>query len=660
MANASLTQTYRMVAPFESLPSLVTHEICEYLDVDARYLSAFSLASTRCAAAAKTFRLKCIHLRLSRKSKLLKDLKRLDETLGSSSQGYKLVRQLKLTGELLGVQHEDREEEAELPQPVYTPNTSSYDFCMLPLASDETLPRFYPFEFVKIRHQALSTKQRKQQMEDAWHPLFDFILKLSLTDLVYACSHQIPPCILRALHEHSPETRLHMHTFSLRSLYQHRDKPRDIDPDEYLLVTSPCLYSIFSKFHKLDEYGRYGYNLQALKSMLGGLAPRLKLLSVSEFPHGATPRTYSGFPDTRSPPPWRGFHGEGFDALPSSKGHLQTLVCGFSDVQPWLSHIHAEELTTLAVHRGISIEQVQALTEVAQNLGLTGLSSLRLRLDHTFQEYRARGNMDLAASTLVRALPPLKSLDLESTLAQHTLHAVADRHGEFLTKLRLKPSVIRYWDENERPHFSHDDIEKLAATCLNLEQLEIVVRRTQGDTNEVAIYHALAKFPQLKSVILVVCTVYDIRQPKMGEDMAKLPSSLFRKVLVNVAIDSNLARDIFRIVCGESSSIEYLQLRASRGRSLKGWRDGAAHNVLVGVGRSWHCRRERMGGEVMLQVFDEDSSIYLKNDFRVDYHESNRDNTGDRPDLRAVWVDLWPGQAGDRRSQWSSFPLVRE
>ncbi|KAH6980756.1 hypothetical protein BKA56DRAFT_685672 [Ilyonectria sp. MPI-CAGE-AT-0026] len=665
-----------MVSPFESLPSLVTYEICKYLDVDARDLSALSLTSTRCATAAETFRLKCIHLRLSRKSKLLKDLKRLHETLGSSSQGYSLVRQLKLTGELLGGQSEDGDEAVECPRPTDTTKTSSYDFCMLPTTlSGEALRRFNPLQGAGNRLQPQSAEEMKQTMEEAWQPLSDLILKLSLTDLVYACSHQIPPCILRTLHAHSLETRLHMHTFSLRS-YQHRDRPRDIDPDEYLLVTSPCLYSVFAKVHMWDECGRYGYDLQALKSMLGGLAPRLKLLSIWEFcPMAATPRTYSGLPDSFPPPPWRGFHGEGFNALPSSKAHLQTLVCDFSDFQTWFTHIHAEGLTTLAVHRGISlhgqggsilsfisgisIQQVQALIETAQNMGLTSLRSLRLRLDRTPDERRAGRSMDLAVSTLIRLLPPLQSLDLEgTTLAQHTLHAVADHHGQSLTKLRLAP----YDDWNdERSHFRHNDIEKLAATCLNLEQLDIVIRRTQGDADEVAIYHALAKFPRLKSVVLDLCTFYDIREPEVDEDVKKLPPSVFRKLLINVAIDSNLAQNIFHIVCSESSSVESLQLMNSGGGNLRAWCDDAAQDVLIAVGRAWDCRRERMGGEVTIESLYQVSSMFLmflRNDFRVDYNEREPDNIGNRLDLRAVWLDLWPGPAGDRTSQWSSFPLV--
>ncbi|KAH8721707.1 hypothetical protein BGZ61DRAFT_447379 [Ilyonectria robusta] len=650
-----------MASPFESLPSLVTHGICEYLDVDACYLSAFSLTSKRCAAAAETFRLKCIHLRLSRKSKLLKDLKRLDETLSSTSQGYSLVRQLKLTGELLGSQSEDGEEAVEFPQRIETPKTNSYDFCMLPTLSRETLSRFVPLQGHGNRIQTESDEQMKEIMEDAWLPLSDLILKLSLTDLVYACSHQIPPCILRTLHGHSLETRLHMHTFSLRSLYQHRDRPHDIDPDEYLLATSPCLYSVFAKFHMVGESGRYGYNLQALKAMLGGLAPTLKLLSMWTFsPIPFPPRTYSGRRDSSSPPPWRGFHGEGFEALPSSKGHLHTLVCDFSDVQTWFTHIYAEGLASLTVSRGISIQQVQALIETAQSPGLTGLRSLRLRLNITSEEHRAGRSMDLAASTLIRLLPPLESLDLEGiTLAQHTLHAVADHHGQSLTKLRLTSSDGWYWNEDERGHFRHNDIERLAATCLNLKQLEIVTRRTQGDDDEVAIYHALAKFPRLKRVVLVVCTDHDIREPEADGDVEKLPPSVFRKVLVNVAIDANLARNIFHIVCSESSSIESLRLINSGGGKLRAWRDAAAQDVLTGVGRSWDCRRERMGGEVMIGSFEVGSkSLYLKNDFQVDYNDRDPENIGNRLDLRAVWLDLWPGPAGDRTSQWSSFPLV--
>ncbi len=38
-----------------------------------------------------------------------------------------------------------------------------------------------------------------------------------LKDLVYACTHQVPACLLATLRQHHPRSRLHVHTFSLRN-----------------------------------------------------------------------------------------------------------------------------------------------------------------------------------------------------------------------------------------------------------------------------------------------------------------------------------------------------------------------------------------------------------------------------------------------------------
>ncbi|KAK3896562.1 hypothetical protein C8A05DRAFT_39898, partial [Staphylotrichum tortipilum] len=92
--------------------------------------------------------------------------------------------------------------------------------------------------------------------DETWLPFARFLGWLpALTDLVYACTHQVPACLLAALHEHHPRSRLHVRAFSLRSLFQKRDQLHDIDPDERALATSPCLYSI----HALCEmYGTHG------------------------------------------------------------------------------------------------------------------------------------------------------------------------------------------------------------------------------------------------------------------------------------------------------------------------------------------------------------------------------------------------------------------
>jgi hypothetical protein len=65
------------------------------------------------------------------------------------------------------------------------------------------------------------------------------------------------------LHNDLPRSRLHVHTFSLRSLFQQRDRLHDIDDDEYVLATSPSLYSICVASIYLDSDGNLDYNEDA-------------------------------------------------------------------------------------------------------------------------------------------------------------------------------------------------------------------------------------------------------------------------------------------------------------------------------------------------------------------------------------------------------------
>ncbi|KAL3299597.1 hypothetical protein RB213_006736, partial [Colletotrichum asianum] len=93
-----------------------------------------------------------------------------------------------------------------------------------------------------------------------WKPLAKLIKKLPrLTDLLYACPNQFPPCMLDALHEYHPRCRLHLRNFHLHSIV---DKPINVPvPDdeetahELRLASSPCLYSV--RYSYAFNYGTY-------------------------------------------------------------------------------------------------------------------------------------------------------------------------------------------------------------------------------------------------------------------------------------------------------------------------------------------------------------------------------------------------------------------
>ena len=60
---------------------------------------------------------------------------------------------------------------------------------------------------------------------------------------------------------------LHIHSFRLSSLIQHRDRPQPIDPDDYALATSPSLSSIVVSVRNHEDDGNVNYNEEAVMRM---------------------------------------------------------------------------------------------------------------------------------------------------------------------------------------------------------------------------------------------------------------------------------------------------------------------------------------------------------------------------------------------------------
>lgn len=77
-----------------------------------------------------------------------------------------------------------------------------------------------------------------------------------------------------------------MRAFSLRSLYQEVNRPRDVDPDEFALATSPYLYSINARYEAYtqdDGIYRVSFNQEAIDRILSGLAPTLKRVRIQHL-----------------------------------------------------------------------------------------------------------------------------------------------------------------------------------------------------------------------------------------------------------------------------------------------------------------------------------------------------------------------------------------
>lgn len=218
--------------------------------------------------------------------------------------------------------------------------------------------------------------ERKRAQHEAWLPFARFLGRLpGLTDLVYSCLHQVPACILMASHQHHPSSRLHVRTFSLRSLYQELNQLHDIDPDGFALAAPPCLYSLWAKCSDFDADGRFSFNPDALAHMVtSGCVPGLKHLNLNciNVPGTVALSHAAGMPRA----PWRGFFSDGpiqlvTDAPQQSptlpgRAQLETLVLsGKMDLSHrltvWRSYTDFRLLRRLELH-SINAEEQNYIT----------------------------------------------------------------------------------------------------------------------------------------------------------------------------------------------------------------------------------------------------------------------------------------------------------
>ena len=161
-----------------------------------------------------------------------------------------------------------------------------------------------------------------QEEDEAWRPLARFISKLpALRDLVYACSNQFSPCLLDALHGSLPSCRLHILTFDLRSLHCERAPPETVDPYEYTLATSPCLYSIRVSYLDHDDE-QANYNKEAAFEIAAGLAARLKRINMYQIGSSTRPKRF------RQGPVWKAIFARDDKERPIQSGGLQCLTLG--------------------------------------------------------------------------------------------------------------------------------------------------------------------------------------------------------------------------------------------------------------------------------------------------------------------------------------------
>lgn len=676
----------KTLSSLEKLPFHLLVSICECLvrlePRDRRSLFAFSLTSATCCNATDAERFRYIHLALVGPQKLQNDVKRWRRIL---QIGYRLgfVRMIKLD-RVMDPEVEDEDYASEISDEapeVVSPRNSDYeDYASV--ISDGSLQAVSPRnseydwydedgtegELVSGLYQPMHGMfwfrgRSTAWADEVWQPLIDFMRELpALRDIIYDLEDQLPPPLLSVIHENHPESRLHMHRFTLGSLIHSELSQQAMSADDVALATSPCLRSIVVLTQRYDAPQVVDYNEEAVMAMVKGLAPRLENVSFAKGKRRVIPVVYATIPR----PPWEGFPlpGVGQNSQQPSKGRIRNLVLHRDEpnsILNWSLHTDFQHLRSLRVGYPFSLESVRQLTQISHQTPMEALSSLYLGIG---APYSVEPQMDSAVAELLQTLRPLQELTLTGPVGEESLGAIIDHHPKNLHKL-----IFSSHGENSMGTFNLEaaHAKKLSQSCLEIEVLDVRVLRQQGSADEVAVYRHLSRLPRLKHLALRLhCSINGL--PWSSEAEAEADGAFYsldlnwnggvtvpilQDAFKNAAFDLDLAMQVSRL------------LETNRGlRTLLlqpvGFTDSEpSGRWLRWIGREWRVRRSADGDVKIeeLHVGDREAAGMELDDTIIGVPEWGEE---ERSIFEAAWNALWPRRSKQWWNDWSSFPLAQD
>lgn len=686
-------------ASLGAMPLDILCMVCECLvdcDLSKKSLFSFSLTSKWCNIAATRQRFRRVPISLESKEKLADDIERWNHIL--IPRGYiDYVQVVKITGSIhtrdmafdsgewplgemsLGYHEADDENDDNEWAAGYDDqrdSDSTWEYGDRKVYSDVTIFGENPY----------LTNEERQSQEVVWSPLVHFVKSLSgLKDLIYASEEQIPLCVLLALHQYHPKSRLHMHHFILHSLFQPADNPRDISLEEYTLATSPCLYSIRAHQSDYDIQGRVCYNTEAILQMVAGLAPNLRHVSM------AVPSTFINT-QHNSKPAWRGFfiNSPPEQNTPRPLGQLRSLSFKFiesltpSTLRKWTRYTDFSKLQTLRIMSDDGIDIVRILNQMAVEGKFSSLRSLNLKL--FLSAYADTIIFDRIMADFLRNLPPLKELKLTGFVAEQTFNVILEKHGNTLLKLDFIPSRGFMTGASLFVLFN-SEVKEIQKQCPNLQTLGILIPRTNGNKDEVDIYRTLGMLKWLKQLILRLdfSSVIHYRHSSStdpGTDSLCLSANAvatldqMRETFKNCAIDANLALSIFRMIAitnglrypSKSPSLQYLKLQPwGHGEFGSGVFNGELGDITRWIGRSWLCTRPYEDvnfEEVVTREVDKKWRMLFEHRIEDIFAWGKHffEQSEQARFYQKVWKSIWPGHTDGRKwtDDWSSCPLLEE
>ncbi|SPO01906.1 uncharacterized protein DNG_04579 [Cephalotrichum gorgonifer] len=529
------------VSFLESLPLHLLEEICEHLAADGggdrSLLALYSTSTWLCSAAARS-RFKTIHIKFKAES-LKGDVERWRGIL-QTRDCARYVRRLDITA-------------YRAHKPVAS---------LWPLRSDLGFWRSH-VSFNYYAHGHPLTDEDRARQSETWQPLVDFVPSLTgLKDVIFADHEPIPATLFAALQNHPQDVRLHLDSFTLRSLDHVASRLQDIDAFDKALVSSPCLSSICVQDAR---WAREPFDIDvtnndnAVWRMVVESAPKLKSVVVDFI--RIAPRSHF------SPNAPLG------DTV-RRKAALEVLYLRYhgllnpSFILEWNSSVDFSSLRTLYLE--LSAMAPSALGTLCEIAGAQGFQSLRdLSLMVGPMIVSANGDemrVDPDLACLFSALRPLESLELRGQFGEVAFGAILRSHGQSLRALRLLP--VRFPDMQLDPFvLTLDRIRALTRACPDLRDLELLVQRSKGNEEEVQTYRAIGELRRLDRLSLqldssILHPVSGVGVDSDDTTIDAMTETVLRDAFINAAIDADLATGIFECICRQRSP-GYIRLVAA-------------------------------------------------------------------------------------------------
>lgn len=636
-------------AVMEGLPTELLQGISEILDIDhPPSLLAFACSSKRCYVVASAVLFRTVKVIIAHGKQRFQDTSTLQKRL-LRDDAFAHVRRIILFSDPEGHRY---------PYLSLHPSERGHE-------DDTTLRR----RLGNSRRPSDRPSSIASVADDEWEPVIHLIGYLTgLADLFWACFEELPLCLLQVLHEKLSRCRLHHSTFNLSS-----PLGNSLTSYERTVITSPCLYSIGGLNHVI--------NPSALKSIRSLQSPRLKRVYFRWCRRDAVIEAAEHNTQTLKPAPRE------FIQVDGPRVHIPIpLAVIYKETSGDFSAMRVLKLNVPLAPQGLP-----APTDFPSLVSLTFTCVVTL--------HGAPPQYWDEVITLLRNLSRLTNLQIKCW----------NRAISFIPSLspNLRKLDLSTWSVPGSACLRDDHIHKLADTCPNIQHLSLEVPRSRGDAAEIARYRSLGRLVQLQE--LYIC--FDASPPGYiqitqdggtatsrdtaiepwfdDQDATHLPEPFdvyreghVRDVLVNSAIDAELARSIFEVINGAkpgrspgraaSLRLERLELRVRGGadfpdRSRIGSHWEPLNQFLVALERDWRIERDVRDDSLGIFHVEELSRGLAKDPCYSQLYEAwtrlSRTHYLDKTRSDQYWFGLWrrvwpmERQGVDWWDDWESRPL---